>query len=100
MLGSARAFQMRDLAPEPIVDVGVLRRWLWRLSPRISLDFFRHRVSSSDERRRLMTQGIRPEDHVSGGGRLPRMIETPGEPAGDLSFERHRSGRSPGDLDP
>jgi hypothetical protein len=50
---------------------------------------FRHRVSSSDERRRPMTQGVRPEDHVSGGGRLPRMVETPGEPAGDLSFARH-----------
>src|SRR5437667_7054425 len=80
---------MRHLAPEPIVDVGVARRWLGRLSPCISLDFFRHRVSSSDERRRLMTPGVRPEDHVSGGGRLPRMIEAPGEAAGDLSFERH-----------
>jgi len=36
-------------------------------------------ASSSAERRRLMTQGVRPEDYVSGGGRLPRMTETPGD---------------------
>src|SRR5205085_3492118 len=53
--------QMRHLAPEPIVDVGVVLRWLWRLSPCISLDFFRHRVSSSDERRRPMTQVSDPK---------------------------------------
>jgi Integrase core domain len=44
--------QVRHLVAEPIVDVGVVRRWLWRPSPYISLDFFRHRVSSSDQRRR------------------------------------------------
>ncbi len=38
------------LVPEPIVDGGVVRRWLWRLAPRISLDFFGHRVSSFDVR--------------------------------------------------
>jgi hypothetical protein len=29
--------------PAPIVDVEVVRRGFWRLSPRISLDRFRHR---------------------------------------------------------
>jgi hypothetical protein len=53
--------QVRHLAPEPIVDVGVIRRWLWRLSPCVSLDFFRHRVSSSDERRRLVTKVSDPK---------------------------------------
>ncbi|MGH3025018.1 MAG: hypothetical protein ACRDLR_01030, partial [Gaiellaceae bacterium] len=39
--------QMRHLAPELFVDVGVARRRLWRLSPCVSLDLLRHRVTSS-----------------------------------------------------
>src|SRR5262249_56282534 len=42
--------QVGHLAPEPVVDVGVVRRWLRRLSPYMSPDFFGHRVSSCDER--------------------------------------------------
>ena len=49
--GLDNGLQMRHLAPEPIVDVGVVRRWLWRLSPCVSVDFFRRRACSSDERR-------------------------------------------------
>jgi hypothetical protein len=37
--------------------------------------------------RRLMTRAVDPKN-MSGGGRLPRVMETPGEPVGDLAFER------------
>ena len=39
--------KIRHQAPAPIIDVGVVRRGLWRISPRISLDRLRNSASSS-----------------------------------------------------
>src|SRR5581483_3910429 len=41
--------EVRHLASEPLIDAGMVRRWLGRLSAGVPLDLFRHGVSSSVE---------------------------------------------------
>ena len=51
--------------------------------------------ASGTSGRHLITPGVRPEHHVSGGGRLPRMVETLGRAGWRSIVRAPRSGRCP-----
>jgi len=63
--------------------------------PTSTIPVKRSKRRSGTSGRHLMTHGVRPEHHVSGGGRLPRMVETLGRAGWRSIVRAPRSGRCP-----